>query len=386
MTDSEIDAYYNLIINYVGDDLQTVLPNRNVYGFEEGMSEIVLRLRNDLEAAKILLNEAHFSEEKSSTLEIIQNLENKIKMCDSYLVDAEKEAGISSIILAKTEAGNFFFENDFKKLKREKRKELKKIMAFIFGDRTDKSTHGKIMTNNAKLKGVIEYKTPQDQVRVYAKRIRSNVVYVFGIVTKKDDWAKSINAVLDNRISLVNAALVRLKNMSDKDIQSLLDESAPTVGDISEKIGLGSYRMPSKNDEEIEVLDLEESKGPEEEAIDKDLINWDDWSIIYNIAREIYDEKGFVDLTDPRAQEIDLGAWLDQQNENIIAGKIPRDQLQDLLTLLSSNGTRKYKVSPPKEDILLTKIIGDIYEGLYSLPDEDQIKFEEDLDNRLRHK
>ncbi len=372
MTDLELDAYYNQVRNYNGKDLSIVLPNNNVFGFEEVMSEIVFRLKEELGVAKSFLDDDISDEERDDALEEIVDLEEKISFCDSYMMRGSQYDNMPRIILAKTEAGNFFFESDFKKVKREKRDELKKIIAYIFGDRSDKSTFSKIMTNNARLKGVIEYKSSQDQIRVYSKRVRGDIIYLFGIVTKKDDWTNGINDTLGKRMNLVNTSLACIRKLDDSEIKKLTDESAPVLGKIMEKVGF-TYQLPAMPTHEIEVLDLNEDNAVEK---DNDLINPEEWAVIYKIAREIYDEKGFVDLNDPRAQALDLGSWIDQQNENIINGKISKDQALELLSLLSSNSTRKFKVTPPKEDILLTKTIGNLYESLYSLSDEDKKEFE----------
>lgn len=382
MSDLEIEAYYSQIRNYHGEDVLSVLPNKNVFGFEEAMIEITARLQEELATAVSFLDEALSEEERQYTLEEIDDLKKKIDICDSQLYQIDDLNQSQRIIFSKTEAGNFSFVSDFKKLKREKYDEIRKIMSFINGSRDDKSTFMKIMTNNAKLKGVIEYKTSQDQVRVYAKRIRGNIIYLFGMVVKKDDWTKQIHETLESRMPFVNSSFKALKKKDDRELQELVDESQESLNDILKKLGIiDTEASQSTDDEEIEVLDINE--GVKE---DLEVLSPEEWNFVFRVAKEIYDEKGFVDLSDPRAQEIDLGSWLDQQNRNIISGKIPNEQLQELLTLISSNNTRRDKVTSPKEDMLLTKTINNIYESLHSLSSEDQKRFEESLENHSRHK
>ncbi len=382
MSDLELDAYYSQIRNYHGEDVLSVLPNKNVFGFEEAMIEITARLQEELATAVSFLDEALSEEERQYTLEEIDDLKKKIDICDSQLYQIDDLNQSQRIIFSKTEAGNFSFVSDFKKLKREKYDEIRKIMSFINGSRDDKSTFMKIMTNNAKLKGVIEYKTSQDQVRVYAKRIRGNIIYLFGMVVKKDDWTKQIHETLESRMPFVNSSFKALKKKDDRELQELVDESQESLNDILKKLGIiDTEASQSTDDEEIEVLDINE--GVKE---DLEVLSPEEWNFVFRVAKEIYDEKGFVDLSDPRAQEIDLGSWLDQQNRNIISGKIPNEQLQELLTLISSNNTRRDKVTSPKEDMLLTKTINNIYESLHSLSSEDQKRFEESLENHSRHK
>ena len=382
MSDLELDAYYSQIRNYHGEDVLSVLPNKNVFGFEEAMIEITARLQEELATAVSFLDEALSEEERQYTLEEIDDLKKKIDICDSQLYQIDDLNQSQRIIFSRTEAGNFSFVSDFKKLKREKYDEIRKIMSFINGSRDDKSTFMKIMTNNAKLKGVIEYKTSQDQVRVYAKRIRGNIIYLFGMVVKKDDWTKQIHETLESRMPFVNSSFKALKKKDDRELQELVDESQESLNDILKKLGIiDTEASQSTDDEEIEVLDINE--GVKE---DLEVLSPEEWNFVFRVAKEIYDEKGFVDLSDPRAQEIDLGSWLDQQNRNIISGKIPNEQLQELLTLISSNNTRRDKVTSPKEDMLLTKTINNIYESLHSLSSEDQKRFEESLENHSRHK
>lgn len=382
MSDLELDAYYSQIRNYHGEDVLSVLPNKNVFGFEEAMIEITARLQEELATAVSFLDEALSEEERQYTLEEIDDLKKKIDICDSQLYQIDDLNQSQRIIFSKTEAGNFSFVSDFKKLKREKYDEIRKIMSFINGSRDDKSTFMKIMTNNAKLKGVIEYKTSQDQVRVYAKRIRGNIIYLFGMVVKKDDWTKQIHETLESRMPFVNSSFKALKKKDDRELQELVDESQESLNDILKKLGIiDTEASQSTDDEEIEVLDINE--GVKE---DLEVLSPEEWNFVFRVAKEIYDEKGFVDLSDPRAQEIDLGSWLDQQNRNIISGKIPNEQLQELLTLISSNNTRRDKVTSPKEDMLLTKTINNIYESLHSLSSEEQRRFEESLENHSRHK
>lgn len=382
MSDLELDAYYSQIRNYHGEDVLSVLPNKNVFGFEEAMIEITARLQEELATAVSFLDEALSEEERQYTLEEIDDLKKKIDICDSQLYQIDDLNQSQRIIFSKTEAGNFSFVSDFKKLKREKYDEIRKIMSFINGSRDDKSTFMKIMTNNAKLKGVIEYKTSQDQVRVYAKRIRGNIIYLFGMVVKKDDWTKQIHETLESRMPFVNSSFKALKKKDDRELQELVDESQESLNDILKKLGIiDTEASQSTDDEKIEVLDINE--GVKE---DLEVLSPEEWNFVFRVAKEIYDEKGFVDLSDPRAQEIDLGSWLDQQNRNIISGKIPNEQLQELLTLISSNNTRRDKVTSPKEDMLLTKTINNIYESLHSLSSEDQKRFEESLENHSRHK
>lgn len=64
------------------------------------------------------------------------------------------------------------------------------------------------------------------------------------------------------------------------------------------------------------------------------------WLDFYIVARELYDEKGFVDLNDERAKSIDLGRWLDLQIRYLFEGKLTSEQEECLFDFVSNAGTR----------------------------------------------
>lgn len=364
MTDLEIDAYYNQIMECSLEKISKILPNKSVYGFEDAMEAIIDRLQIDLDTFKSFLEENLSEEESQSTLYEIDELQKKIEVCNEYLYENEELKQRQRIILAKTEAGNFYFESDFKNVKREKYDELQKIMAFIYGDREEKSTYYKIMTNNAKLRGVIEYKTSKDQLRVYAKRIKGDIIYVFGIVTKKDDWTKQINETLNSRINNVNISLTKIKKINgEEELKKLLKESKTTLDNIMEVLNDSNNKQAIEeitkdkiydNEEEIEILDISDELD-EVLEFERQKLQQEEWNNYYNVAREIYDEKGFVDLRDPRAKKIELGFWLDYQIDSALNEELTSDRKGKLLSLVSSKKTRKEEFPLPKHDNKLTR-------------------------------
>ena len=333
MSEEEKEAYYRSLVKSDIDNVINILPDRDSYGFSSLMSYLLSKLIDDYKEA-VKLNEEDSSENLDNEINIIKE---KIKICKNHYC-YEESLTKNKIIFAQTKAGNYYFKNDLDDINKEQYDDIIKIFDFIFGRKNSNSTTVETMGNIHNLKGTLKYKSKTDQVRVYAKKVKGDVICIFGLFVKKDDWPKKLRETLSLRLKTVNGYVDDLKSLSEDELEKICKDNENLLNNILNEIG---YEIDDDFDiEKIETLTLDLPKKHKEKI--------DDWDDMYLIALSIYEEKGFVDLSDDRAKKVNLGEWLDKQIKNVINYRLSSDRENLILSLISNKETRIDEINIPK--------------------------------------
>ena len=118
----------------------------------------------------------------------------------------------------------------------------------------------------------------------------------------------------------------------------ILDINNDYLISILDKIGFETRSVEEKFDIQkvedflLSELSLDYSLMPDKAE--------DDFDYYALVAFEILYDKGYVDLDDERAKEINLGTWLDRQIKNISSYKLSDKKIDDILLLASNKISR----------------------------------------------
>ena len=231
MTDEEVLAYVSNIENSSLEDIEKVLPNRKIVNFDEAMNRINNILYENINLLKELNdeNDYHLLDEE------IDLLLKKYDFCIKYLKGDElskKNEDVHRIVFAKTPTGKAYFRVDLDKVPRENYDDVKKALNYIVnGVSQGDQTKFKFYTNSNLGIKVFEYKV--FQVRVFATKLKGNVLCVFGLSIKKANEDKKLASNLRFRVSKIKEQVDMLKGLMDisdkktrllEDSQGILDE------------------------------------------------------------------------------------------------------------------------------------------------------------------
>lgn len=255
MTEEEVLAYVSNIENSSLEDIEKVLPNRKIVGFDIAMNRI-----NDILLENInLLKELNDENDYHLLDEEIDLLLKKYDFCIKYLKGDElskKNEDVHRIVFAKTPTGKAYFRADLDKVPRENYDDVKKALNYIVnGVSQGDQTKFKFYTNNNLGIKVFEYKA--FQVRVFATKLKGNVLCVFGLSIKKANEDKKLASNLRFRVSKIKEQVEMLKGLMNipnkrtellEDSQGILDEIMAILNREEPNIDGGSDVIDSNNE------------------------------------------------------------------------------------------------------------------------------------------
>ena len=169
-----------------------------------------------------------------------------------------------------------------------------------------------------------------------------------GFVDLNDERARKINlgAWLDKQIK--DIASYKLSDERKNDIIMLISSKKSRL--ISN--GNESNHYPISNVIGLNSEDIDHSNGVFVHSAISDYyfrsVASSKWIDFYLVARSIFKDKGFVDLEDERAKEINLGKWLDLQIELLSKGMLDETKKEYIELLISNMDSRKEKIIVPE--------------------------------------
>ena len=212
--------YQSIIFLENKEDIRNALPAPEYKNFIPLIVGIIQILEQEIEKNR----EARKDETSEDMLEYfnteIESLESKIIICNELLKEAQNEIEIQednesnkkSIIFARTNAGNIYFERDLKGIPKEYYKSIEKCLKGIENNiKEDNIEKAKAFTNNAKLIGIHQVK--EFKIRVVYKILDKDTAYVMQVRIKKDD-----NSLQDREDIIIRA------QQADKDFKEIKGE------------------------------------------------------------------------------------------------------------------------------------------------------------------
>lgn len=333
MSEEEKKAYFELIDCSKVEDIYNYLPNKKSTDFKKVMFYIINKL---LDSYKEYMA---FGEDEVD--EILADIEAKIKICMEYYgySYSRKLPFVNKVMFCMSDKHNYYFDNDIKNVIIDRH--LKKVFEYILYG-VDESDSTKVVHYNKsqhKLAGCYKYK--DYQTRVYTRKVSDDVVCIFGIFCKKDNNDLHLDDTASKRLkSTVYREIEDLKKKFSDPLkrEELLDLNNKYLMSFLEKIGFEFKTVEEEfNIQKIENFLLSELSLNYTLMPKKEEDNFDYYAYV---AFEILNDKGYVDLEDERAKEINLGAWLDRQIEEISSYKLSDKKMKDILLLVSNKISR----------------------------------------------
>ena len=332
MSEEEKRAYYELIDSSNTRDIYNYLPNKKSVNFKKIMFYIIYNL---LESYK------EYMAFGDNVDDVLSDIEAKIKICMEYYgySYSRKLLFKNKIIFSMSDANNYYIDNDLKNVTID-RHLLKAFDYILYG--VDESDNTKVVHDNSShrdLAGCDKYK--DYQTRIYTKKIADDVICLFGVFCKKDNNDIHLDSIASKRLkSRVNTEIEDLKKSLSDPLKrnKILDINNDYLISILDKIGFETRSVEEKFDiQKVEAFLLSELSLDYSLMPDKAEDDFDYYALV---AFEILYDKGYVDLDDERAKEINLGAWLDRQIKNISSYKLSDKKIDDILLLTSNKISR----------------------------------------------